>query len=97
MDALLSGNTTPTDAKDFMVTTWGWPDNPWPIERKQNIVEDCGWELFSEEKGMLNLAWTELAAESSRDLTRAGQMIPPFSGMSGICPLVGARLSHGRG
>ena len=69
VDALLSGNAISTDAKDFMVTTWGWPDEPWPIEHEQNDVKDCGWELFSESKDMLNLTWTELAIESLRAFT----------------------------
>ena len=28
VDALLSGNTIPTDAEEFVVTTRGWPDEP---------------------------------------------------------------------
>ena len=59
----------------------GWPDDSWPIEREQNVVEDCGRELFSESKDVLSFAWTELAVEScrsSRNLIRAGQAILPF-------------------
>ena len=49
---------------------------------------------------MLNLAWTELATESLQVLTGPDPGGPgdpaPFRN-EGICPLVGARLSHGRG
>ena len=79
VDAILSGNAISTNAKDSVVTTWGWPDEPWPIEHEQNDVEDCGWELFSESKDMLNLTWTELAIESLQVFTEPDPSGPSSS------------------
>ena len=91
-------NTIPTDAKEFFVNTWRWPDEPWPIERKQSIT-DCGWVVFSEPKDMLNLtrpSSPRSPCRSSRNPIREGQMILPHSGTNGTRPPVGARLCHGR-
>ena len=39
------------------------------LDHEKDVVEDRGWELFSESNDIHNLAWTALAVESLQVLT----------------------------